>query len=75
GLSHCVEYQQMKHEWTHTGERPFFCSDCRKRFNHSSTLLTHQCIHTGERSYKCGECGKIFIQSSTLICHQRIHTG
>ncbi|KAL1005280.1 hypothetical protein UPYG_G00057040, partial [Umbra pygmaea] len=64
-----------KHQHRPTGEKPYGCDPCGKRFAHLGTLVKHQRIHTGEKPYGCDQCGMRFACSGTLVSHERIHTG
>ncbi|XP_064361679.1 zinc finger protein 436-like [Dromaius novaehollandiae] len=63
---------------THTGERLYLCTECKKTFKLKIGLLKHKQIHTKKNqisSYICTDCGKSFGRHADLIRHQRTHTG
>ncbi|KAK2493749.1 hypothetical protein MC885_008486 [Smutsia gigantea] len=57
------------HERTHTGHRPYGCTECQARFSQPSALKTHM------RPFMCETCGKSFASKEYLKHHNRIHTG
>ncbi|CAL4110791.1 unnamed protein product, partial [Meganyctiphanes norvegica] len=43
---------------THTGDKPYHCNLCNKKFSESSDLKIHMDIHTEDNVYQCEQCDK-----------------
>ena len=44
------------HKKFHSGELPYSCTVCFKKFKQKTSLTFHIRTHTGERPYKCNMC-------------------
>lgn len=59
----------------HTGDKPYVCHICHRRFAQSNAHSYHMKTHFGEKPFSCDICSKTFTTNGQLINHRRLHTG
>ncbi|KAJ8916735.1 hypothetical protein NQ315_013939 [Exocentrus adspersus] len=68
-------YLTQHNKTFHSGDKPYKCTRCGKRFSCETTYEGHLSKHAGDKPHKCELCPKQFNHKTDLRRHMCLHTG
>lgn len=67
-------YSLQNHLMTHTGNMPFLCPKCPRKFTARNKLKIHMMRHNGIKNFTCPHCGLQKTTMPELRIHMNYHT-
>lgn len=68
-------YLTQHNKTFHSGDKPYKCQRCGKRYSNETIYENHVKRHGGNKPYKCKDCVKQFNHKTDLRRHMCSHTG
>jgi uncharacterized Zn-finger protein len=68
-------YLTQHNRTVHSGDKPYKCDVCGKRFPDSTTYDKHHAKHGADKPFKCDQCPKAFNHKADLRRHSHNHDG
>ncbi|XP_039591367.1 zinc finger protein PLAGL2 isoform X1 [Polypterus senegalus] len=75
GLLFSTQDKLRVHVYSHTGQKPYHCSqpDCSKAFVSKYKLFRHMATHSPQKTHQCTFCEKMFHRKDHLKNHLQTH--